>query len=372
MRILHLADLHLGWRPNFLGSKNEERGRERDNFLTRAVDFALDKKNEISAVLIAGDLFETHRPPAELLEYVLSQLNRLVENNLYLVTVPGNHDEVSYQDSVYKTAQKRWPGVLVLNPNPAEIARLEKDGRQIAFYGLAYSAGLTRTSPPLQEFPKGDAHIHVGIFHGSLNWDAGDRSLPLSGEALSQSGYHCVALGHIHQHSVRYLGQTVACYAGAPEAKHFSDPGCGTLTILNLGESTSVETVDAQCRPCLTCKVDVSELDSPQEVEKLVESQADSRAMQRIVLTGVANFQIDAQVLQEKFAHLFYHLEINGDNVFLDDAVIERLAAEPTIRGYFVRSMQDRLKQSKEEEEREVVRRALLRGVAALGGGAVL
>ena len=370
MRILHLADLHLGWRPTSLGANNEERGRERDSLLTRAVDYALNKENEIKAVVIAGDLFETHRPSPQVLASTLTQLNRLTQNNLFVVTVPGNHDEVTYQDSVYKQEENRWPGVLAINPNPAEIARLEADGSIIAFYGLAYTAGLTRTAPPLAEFPKGDAHIHVGIFHGSLDWDTGDRSLPLSGAALAQSGYQCLALGHIHQHSVRYLGQTVACYAGAAEAKTFHDPGCGTLTVLDVQDAgTTVETVDVGCRPCLTRTLDLSSLDSPQDVAEQVQALGNPQAMQRIVLTGVANFPVEAQSLQETLAHLFYHLDVDGENVFLDEAVIAQLATEPTIRGYFVRNMQARMTTVKSEEEREVVRRALFRGVAALRGG---
>ena len=370
MKILHLADLHLGWRPKFLGANNDARGRERDSLLTRAVDFALQKDQGIVAVVIAGDLFETHRPSQQVLEMTLTQLDRLAKNNVFLVTVPGNHDEVTYQDSVYKTEAHRWPGILALNPNPEEIARLEVDGRIIAFYGLAYTAGLTRTSPPLTDFPKGDAHFHVGIFHGSLDWDTGDRSLPLSGATAAQSGYHCLALGHIHQHSVRYLGQTMACYAGAAEAKNFHDPGCGTLTVLNVGETnTTVERVDIGCRPCVTHTLDLSALDGPGDVAAQVETLANLQAMVRIVLTGVANFQVEAQSLQERFAQLFYYLEVDGENVYLDESVIAQLAEEPTIRGYFVRNMQIQMAAAIDDEEREVGRRALLRGVAALRGG---
>ena len=110
MRILHLADLHLGWQPEFLGEKKDERARERDSLLARAADFALDAKNDINAVLIAGDLFETHRPPRPLVEMAIAQLQRLQRGGLFILTVPGNHDEITYHDSVYRAEGHRWPG----------------------------------------------------------------------------------------------------------------------------------------------------------------------------------------------------------------------------------------------------------------------
>lgn len=76
IRCLHLADLHLGWMPSQLGGREEERGRERDQFLKKAVDLALTPASGIRLVIIAGDLFETHRPGPELVETVLRELRR--------------------------------------------------------------------------------------------------------------------------------------------------------------------------------------------------------------------------------------------------------------------------------------------------------
>lgn len=370
MRILHLADLHLGWQPDFLGDKNGERTAERNLLLSRAADFALKRENKIDGVILAGDLFETHRPDRGLLEATLTQLERLVRAEKFVITVPGNHDEVSYRDSVFRLEAARWPGVLALNPNPAELACIERNGRKTAFYGLAYTAGVTRTSPPLHEFPRREAHHHIGVFHGSLDWDTGDRSLPISGDAVARSGYDYLALGHIHKHSLRTLGTVVACYAGAPEAKNFSDPGCGLFTVVTLNDGVRVETANAGCRPCLTRSLDLSYFDSPADLAEEIRSLADSQAMFQLTLTGMANFDTDATVLQQEFAHLFYYFQVESEGVFLHDTLINSLTEEPTIRGYFVRSMREHLRLAESEEERHILRRALRYGVAALRGGA--
>src|SRR5690606_18200460 len=109
---------------------------------------------------------------------VISDLKRLIDNGIAVVTVPGNHDEITYADSVYRIHAERWPGVLVQNPMPAHVATLDVHGTPVYVYGLAYTGGLTRARPPISEFPRLDAHgVHVAVFHGSLDWDAGDRSL---------------------------------------------------------------------------------------------------------------------------------------------------------------------------------------------------
>lgn len=367
MRILHLADLHLGWLPDYLGGKKEERGAERDRFLARAADFALE--NGINAVIIAGDLFETHKPPRTLIEGVINQLQRLTRAGLFVLTVPGNHDEITYHDSVFRTEAARWPGVLAANPNPQEIFRYEHDGKTTAFYGLAYTGGITRTSPPLAEFPKSLANRHIGVLHGSLNWDAGDRSLPISAEAVGLSGYDYLALGHIHSHSVRYLGNTVACYAGAVEAKTFHDSGCGNFTVVTVRDDVRIESIAANCRPCLTVNLDVSEYDHAEQVAQAIKSQADSRAMVRMIIKGQTSFHLNATLLQEKHAHLYYHLDIISENMTLDDGLIAGLAAESTIRGHFVRNILARIAAAEIDGEKEILRRALMHGVAALQRG---
>jgi len=369
MRFLHLADLHLGWEPSFLGEKASQRGRERDGLLVRAVDFALDDRNNIHAVLIAGDLFETHRPSRAVLEPAIRQLQRLVRGGLFLLTVPGNHDEITYGDSVYRLEAGRWPGVLVQRPMPGEVARMEHAGRVYAFYSMAYHAGLTRTSPPLADFPRTQADRHIGVLHGTLGGEGGDRSLPISREAVAVSGYDCLALGHLHAHTARFWGGTLAVYAGASEAKNFFDPGTGLFVVVNLAGSPTVSTYTAGCRPCLTQEVDLSLCQDEAEVVATIQSLANQQAMFKVVLKGPTGFRVDVEKIQAQCAPLFYHLQINSDSVYIEFELLSRLAEEPTIHGYFIKNLLARLEETTDDEQREIVRRALLRGADSLAGG---
>ena len=74
IRLLHLADLHLGTEPSYLGDVAKQRGNDFINAFERAVDFALAPENDIHGVLIAGDLLDRHNPPQTTLRFTIKQL----------------------------------------------------------------------------------------------------------------------------------------------------------------------------------------------------------------------------------------------------------------------------------------------------------
>lgn len=385
LRLLHLADLHLGWNPRFLGPAAGARQRERDGLLARAVDFVLNEQ-PVDLVLIAGDLFETHKPDAALVEYTINHLSRLDRAGVAVVTVPGNHDEITYHDSVYRVHGGRWPGVLVRNPMPEHVETLHVNGSDVYIYGLAYTGGLTRTRPPIDRFPRveGDG-FHIAVFHGSLDWDAGERSLPLSSEALAAARYDYIALGHIHRPSQHKIGSGVAVYPGAIEGKGFSDPGIGTYTIAALtrvdgggaGSRVHVEltTFPAGVRPVRTLELDITALADMDAVYERIKAEAVSgsgaeQALLRVRLVGASPGTLDVESLHARLGDACYYLEISDETTTLDDAVMDHLALEPTVRGEFVRRMRQHIAAAADEGERALFTRALRRGLAALEGTA--
>lgn len=377
-RTLHLADLHLGWSPRFLGVLEADRRAERNRLLEKAVDLVLSPGSGIGLVIIAGDLFEDHRPEGSLVTFVLSQLRRLEGAGVRMVTVPGNHDEISYPDSVYRQKSSEWPGVLVQNPNPALAATLDIEGTRYHIYSLAYTGGLTRASAPLADFPSATGPgKHIAVFHGSLDWNAGERSLPLSGAGLARAGYDYIALGHIHRHGVRALsgGQPLsetlprgaAVYPGMVEGKGFGDPGEGFFTVVDLGETASLQRVPAGVRPVRSEAVDAGAFGSLDELAEVLSSRGVGQSIQRFRLNGSPSFPVDNTALSQKVGSRFYHLEILDETEFLSPETIVRLVNEPTIRGQFVRRLRRALHAEAEESRRKMLERALRLGLAALG-----
>ncbi len=367
IRCLHLADLHLGWRADFLGDKAEQRARERDTLLTRITAWALQPGQAIDLVLIVGDLFETHHPAETLVETVIRDLGQLVSAGKTVITIPGNHDEITYHDSVYRRHGSRWPGILVQNAMPEHVGSLVIHGETIHVYSMAYTGGLTQVSGRLSAFPRQEGEgIHLAAFHGSLNWDTGERGLPLDGQALERIGYDYVALGHFHRYQELGTATSKWAYAGMVEGKGLADPGCGQLTLAELRpRSTSMASVPWPSRRYQTEQFDLSSLDSVDELEHAIAALADSELLLRVELTGTASFLTNPELITTRLAQKFYYLEINDDSLHLDDRLLEQWADEPTVRGFFVRRLLNHFRDCASDEEREIIQLALRRGIAA-------
>ncbi len=370
-RVLHLADLHLGHRPDLPAPLQEEVCRERNGVLKAAVDLALDPRQEISVVLIAGDLFDYHQPEAPLVEETIRELGRLEGAGIRVVTVPGNHDEITYNDSVYRREARRWPGLLVTEPMPAKVATLNINGDACHLVAMAYTGGVSRVDGPLKDFPPAEGGgVTLAVFHGSLDWDGGERSLPLDGEDLAAAGYDYIALGHIHRGGQRRLGRGLAVYAGMVAGKGFADPGTSSWTIVTLGDGPArVEQVPAEVRPWQHVDLDVTAFQGPEELEAAIREALDPGALVQVRLTGSLAFVLDLEGLQARLGHLCSYLELVNDMEGWAPEILESIAAEPTIRGLFVRRLQEKLTGAAGPGEAEVVRRALFRGLLALKGG---
>jgi len=358
LSFFHLADLHLGWTPSFMEPlRASQRRARRDDLLRRAVDAALEAR--VHLFVLAGDIFETHTPDSTLIERVHRELRRLGSGGIVPVTVPGNHDEITYYNSVYRTHGDRWPGILVTNPRASHVRRLEVEGTPVHLYSLAYTGGITER---VEAFPRvSEEGFHLGIFHGSLGDWGGERSLPMDPAALGAAGYDYVALGHIHQHQAHRLGSTLAVYPGMVEGKGFDDPGVGFLTCVENGKPREIQ-VEAQISQTIRINPDDEEA-----LEAQISRHAHEDAVVRVELDGARDFAVDCEALQARLSPNFFHLEVRDRGFTVTPALLSRWSAEQTVMGEFVRRIAARL-ESAEPEERMVLERALHRGVHALRG----
>ncbi|MDD5603374.1 MAG: DNA repair exonuclease [Eubacteriales bacterium] len=409
IRILHLADLHLGWDAKYLPDyKRKIRNAERDTLLRKAADAALDPQNSIDAVIIAGDLFEKYDPDENLERESIRQLQRIADAGKMLVTVPGNHDEITYKNSVYRNHSSDWPGELVTNPMPEHCFTRMVKGISVHIYSLAYTGGLTNPAS-IDAFPglagaaateagvansaaagvsggtsaddgaAGTAghvvqrhHIHIGVFHGSLDWEAqADRSLPLSSAKLAAAGYDYVALGHIHRFDVKSTGTGAAklVYPGAPEFKSFSDPGTGSFVIAQLDESggeVRIEKIPANVRAHEEVTLDISETEDYAGLKQLCLEHAGREKILRIILEGTPRFGFDHERLRDELEQECFYIEIENETSYFSGHYVEMVSREATVRGIFVKRMKERIAAAEGEYERKVLEQALLRGLKAL------
>ncbi|MGC8783011.1 MAG: metallophosphoesterase family protein, partial [Armatimonadota bacterium] len=369
LRILHLADMHLGYRP---GNSNVPANlfEQRDRVLEQAVQVAMER--DVNLFLIAGDLFDDYRPPEQLVEETIRSLKRLEQHGVLVVTVPGNHDEYTYPESVYRRQKDRWPGILVTNPMPEIVYSNSVGGEQVHIVSMAYIAGQTDASSPLKDFPaRPETGMTLAVLHGTVGgWQQNERSLPLDEKALADSGYDYIALGHLHTNK-QY--EWKACYPGMVAGKGFADPGVGYFTLVTLDNAGArVEKIPAENVPVWHREeISVSEYDNYDTLVEDCQQRLKQRAGSptQIVLKGFADFPISTERLKTDVGDYSVYLEVVDETQGFSDEFIDRLAREKTIRGLFVRKMKQRIDQAEDEEKRRLYRSSLIFGLEALGIG---
>lgn len=86
MRILHTSDWHLGKRLDDFSRLDEQR-----EVLDEIIEIA--NVQDVDAVIVAGDLFDTYNPPTEAVDLFYRSLKKLTNNGTRpVIAIAGNHD----------------------------------------------------------------------------------------------------------------------------------------------------------------------------------------------------------------------------------------------------------------------------------------
>ena len=210
----------------------------------------------------------------------------------------------------------------------------------------------------------------MGIFHGSLDWNAGERSLPLSSVEIARANYDYTALGHFHRASEHRVGRGVASYCGATEARGFDDLGTGNVQCVHIdGQGVRLQPIPLSVRPQRSVEIKLDELETEVDLRRHIATLGDTQAIVRVVLKGTATFDVDEQTLQQASDGLFYYLEVVDQTDSISPALVEELSREISIRGSFVRRILARLESVGTVEEKADYLRALRKGLRAFRGG---
>lgn len=226
MRIVHLADTHLGFRQFH---RTDDRGRNiRELDVYGAFDAAVEKAIELrpAAVIHAGDLFDSYHPSSAALAVALDGISRLCEAGIPFVVVAGNHStpRAASAEHVFGVLERfdRSGLVHAVHGSPV-VVRI--DG--LALHAVPHHNDRDRLAEQLRAArPLADADFNVCVVHMGLggmgNVGAAEAgSLTLSGEELEAVGdFDYVALGHLHKADRVRIN---AAYSGSLERLTWAD-----------------------------------------------------------------------------------------------------------------------------------------------------
>jgi hypothetical protein len=199
LRLVHLSDLHLGFRQYQRLTPAGINQREADVAASfrRAIDKVIDLRPEI--VLVAGDVFHNVRPTNPAILHAFAQFSRLRQTlpDTVVVVIAGNHDTPRSSETVCILRLFVQLGVEVVDDAPRRLSYPE--------HGLSLLAvpDVPGTRPAL--LPEPGVRYNVLLLHGEIEGvlpaaaTATDRaSLEITKEELGAERWSYVALGHYH------------------------------------------------------------------------------------------------------------------------------------------------------------------------------
>ncbi|HET7372977.1 MAG TPA: DNA repair exonuclease [Gemmatimonadaceae bacterium] len=200
MRLVHLSDLHLGYRQYQRLTPGGVNQREADVAATfrTAIDRIIALEPDL--ILVAGDIFHAVRPPNQAILHAFLQFGRLVHAlpNATVVLVAGNHDSPRSAETGGILQLFAQIGVHVVDREPRRLSFPE---RELSVLAVPDVPGLVRPSLT----PDPDARYNVMVIHGEVQGmlpagaTSGDRAaVEITHEELGAARWDYVALGHYH------------------------------------------------------------------------------------------------------------------------------------------------------------------------------
>ena len=278
MKLMHIADLHIGKRLNEFSLLEDQKYILQE--ILRIVD-----EFKPSGILMAGDIYDKSVPTGEAVEVLDEFLTELVSRNLPLFIVSGNHDSAerlnfgsrimkqngvhiagTFDGALKHIAIKDEFGLvnIYLLPfiKPAMVNQYYSD-TDIQSYEDAVKAVIDATQ--INEQERNILVAHQFITSGSKQPERSDsETIAIGGldniDASVFDTFDYVALGHLH--GPQSIGREMIRYAGSPLKYSFSEARQHkSVTILELVQKG---TLHIQTVP-LTGLRDMKEIKGPLE-----------------------------------------------------------------------------------------------------------
>jgi exonuclease SbcD len=200
MRLVHLSDLHLGYRQYQRLTPGGVNQREADVAATfrASIDRAIALSPDL--IVVAGDVFHTVRPTNQAILHAFMQFARLRQAvpDADIVLVAGNHDTPRSSETGGILQLFSQLGLHVID---RAASRISLRGGELSVLGVPDVPGVAR--PSLKPDPT--ARFNVMVVHGEVQGmlpasmaNADRAALEISHEELGASAWDYVALGHYH------------------------------------------------------------------------------------------------------------------------------------------------------------------------------
>jgi DNA repair exonuclease SbcCD nuclease subunit len=221
MKFFHAADIHLDSPLRNLALEDPaqvERIRRATREAFRGlIDRALEE--EVSLLLLVGDLFDKDNPNMQMVHFLRHELARLAERDIRVVIVKGNHDA---DNRIGRFLELPANTVVLDDSAPQQVAFPDLG---VAVTGQSFRPGPVTGNLALSYPPPLPGLFNIAMLHTSLSGSPDhDPYAPCTLSDLLSRGYDYWALGHIHQGGVLSRDPAVV-YPGNLQGRHAKETG---------------------------------------------------------------------------------------------------------------------------------------------------
>lgn len=238
MRFLHISDLHLGLRLYEASLIDDQK-----YILEKIIEIC--EKRKISAVVIAGDIYDKNIPSAEAVMVFDSFISTLMQKKIYVLSIAGNHDSGGRLSFGRCIMEKSGVFIEGLYEGKIKKAVLEDEFGKINFYLLPFiKPSAVRDFFEKEKIESYNDAVKAVIENEDIN--CGERNVIVSHQFVTGAGidversesetvfvggtenvdvscykeFDYVALGHIHK---RQNVRENIVYCGTPLKYSFSE-----------------------------------------------------------------------------------------------------------------------------------------------------
>ena len=334
MKIIHCADLHLGSKiESKLMSISLDRKTEVRNSFSKLVDYAL--KNEISVILLSGDVFDSDKPLKKDKEFFY---NVIKENpNIDFIYLRGNHDSYElYNENIsnLKTFDNTWKCYKYGDVCISGI-EISKDN-----YASLYSTLNLNVN-----------NVNIVMLHGQISESIGIDKIKLA--KLRNKNIDYLALGHVHSYQKYKLDDRgIYAYSGCLEGRGFDETGPKGFIVLNIeNKKIFPEFIKFCYRIINEIEINVSNYKTISEINKNIKNRLDSKNdIYRIILVGDISYDLEINEYDIKsYLSDYYFIDVKNKTQRKID--FSKYQNDLSLKGEFVRSIYYRNDLTNKEKE---------------------
>lgn len=346
MKILHCADIHLD-----STERREELVMAFHNMISDGV------KEKVTAVIIAGDLFDKAGVSAFSRKAVLDEIKAHTDISFYYLR--GNHD-----NSNVFGKEKNLPENLFMFNDEWTVYDLGENVMLTGAELTAENAGMLYSSLKLDQ----NAY-NIVVLHGQeYASSAKDRAGAVSLKDLKDQGIDYLALGHIHFYKCEMLDTRGRyCYPGCLEARGFDEAGEHGYIILDIDPITHETKIEKRCDPIRLVyeeEVDVTGCMSSHEIADRIEEEIDKRLLVesnllKVILVGEVDAECEKNTdyIEKRFSSRFYEFRLKDQTRISID--FDAYAGSSSLKGEFV-NLVKAAEDLSEEDKKRIIRIGIL------------